>query len=37
MFLSVGLTMKLKIMLDCNEDTKWLGVLLGPSPDDEGE
>lgn len=37
MFLSVVLTMKLKIMLDCNEDTKWLGVLLGPSPDDEGE
>jgi len=32
MFLSVVLTMKLKIMLDCNEETKWLGVLLGPSP-----
>ncbi len=35
MFLSVVLTMKLKIMFDCNEETKWLGVLLGPSPDGE--
>jgi predicted PurR-regulated permease PerM len=32
MFLSVVLTMKLKILLDSNEDTQWLALLLGPSP-----
>ncbi len=32
MLLSVVLTMKLKIMLDSNEETQWFGVLLGPSP-----
>jgi AI-2 transport protein TqsA len=32
MLLSVLLTMKLKIWLDSNEDTKWLALLLGPNP-----
>ena len=32
MLLSVVLTMKLKIWLDSNEDTKWLALLLGPNP-----
>ena len=35
MLLSVVLTMKLKIMLDSNEETQWLGVLLGPNPTEE--
>jgi predicted PurR-regulated permease PerM len=35
MLLSVVLTMKIKIMLDSNEETKWLGVLLGPNPREE--
>ena len=35
MLLSVVLTMKLKIMLDSNEDTRWLAVLLGPNPTEE--
>ena len=35
MLLSVVLTMKLKIMLDSNEDTQWLAVLLGPNPTEE--
>ena len=30
MFLSVPLTMAAKIAFDSREDTKWLGVLLGP-------
>lgn len=37
MFLSVPLTMTLKIALDSREDTRWIAVLLGPevSEDDE--
>ena len=35
MLLSVVLTMKLKILLDSNEDTRWLAVLLGPNPTEE--
>ena len=35
MLLSVVLTIKLKIMLDSNEETKWLGMLLGPNPREE--
>ncbi len=35
MLLSVVLTMKLKIMLDSNEETQWLGILLGPNPGEE--
>jgi AI-2 transport protein TqsA len=34
MLLSVILTMKVKIALDSNEETAWLGILLGPNPDD---
>ena len=30
MFLSVPLTMAIKIALDTNEKTRWLGILLGP-------
>jgi len=30
MFLSVPLTMMIKIALDTNEKTRWLGILLGP-------
>jgi predicted PurR-regulated permease PerM len=30
MFLSVPLTMTIKIVLDTHEKTRWLGVLLGP-------
>jgi hypothetical protein len=30
----VILTMKVKIALDSNEETAWLGILLGPNPDD---
>ncbi len=29
MFLSVPLTMTIKIALDSNEDTRWISVLLG--------
>ena len=32
MLLSVVLTMKLKIWLDSNEDTKWMAMVLGPNP-----
>jgi AI-2 transport protein TqsA len=35
MLLSVVLTMKLKIMFDSNEETQWLGPLLGPNPTEE--
>ncbi len=35
MFLSVPLTMTLKIALDSRPDTRWLGVLLGPGPESE--
>ncbi len=31
MFLSVPLTMTIKIALDSNENTRWLAVLLGPA------
>ncbi|MEW8014025.1 MAG: AI-2E family transporter [Candidatus Sedimenticola endophacoides] len=34
MFLSVPLTMTIKIALDSHERTRWLAVLLGPDPDD---
>ena len=34
MLLSVILTMKLKILLDSNADTQWLGMLLGPDAPD---
>lgn len=34
MLLSVILTMKVKIFLDSNEETAWLGMLLGPNPDE---
>ena len=30
MFLSVPLTMTIKIVLDTHEKTRWLGILLGP-------
>ncbi|MGX5174786.1 AI-2E family transporter [Aliikangiella sp. IMCC44653] len=30
MFLSVPLTMTIKIVLDTNDKTRWLGILLGP-------
>lgn len=33
MLLSVILTMKVKIGLDSNDNTRWLGVLLGPNPE----
>lgn len=32
MFLSVPLTMILKIALESNEDTRWLGIMLGKNP-----
>ena len=32
MLLSVVLTMKLKIWLDSNENTKWMAMVLGPNP-----
>ena len=35
MFLSVPLTMTIKIALDTNEKTRWLGILLGPNEADE--
>ncbi|MCW8921538.1 MAG: AI-2E family transporter [Sedimenticola sp.] len=35
MFLSVPLTMTIKIALDSNDDTRWLAILLGPEIDDE--
>ena len=35
MFLSVPLTMTIKIVLDTNEKTRWLGIMLGP--EDEAE
>ena len=34
MFLAVPLTMIVKIMLDRSDDLRWIGVLLGPAPDD---
>jgi len=34
MLLSVLLTMKIKIMLDSSEETQWLGLLLGPNPEE---
>ncbi|QTH64574.1 AI-2E family transporter [Psychrosphaera ytuae] len=33
MFLSVPLTMMIKIALDTSEKTRWLGILLGPEDD----
>jgi len=35
MFLSVPLTMTLKIALDSREQTRWIAVLLGPDPEDK--
>ncbi|TVO76672.1 AI-2E family transporter [Sedimenticola selenatireducens] len=35
MFLSVPLTMTIKIALDSNDDTRWLAILLGPEIEDE--
>ena len=35
MFLSVPLTMAIKIALDTSQNTRWLGILLGP--EDEAE
>jgi len=32
MLLSVVLTMNLKLLLVCSEETKWLALLLGPNP-----
>ncbi|MCP5427095.1 MAG: AI-2E family transporter [Chromatiaceae bacterium] len=32
MFLSVPLTMTLKIALDSDDNTRWMSILLGPSP-----
>ncbi|MCW8904420.1 AI-2E family transporter [Sedimenticola sp.] len=37
MFLSVPLTMTIKIALDSNDDTRWLAILLGPEVEDEPE
>lgn len=34
MLLSVILTMQVKIALDSNDETAWLGLLLGPNPDE---
>ena len=34
-FLSVPLTMMIKIALDTNEKTRWLGILLGPEEEAE--
>lgn len=34
MLLSVILTMKVKIFLDSNEETAWLGIMLGPNLDE---
>ena len=36
MFLSVPLTMTAKIALESREDTRWIAVLLGPSPPEDG-
>jgi predicted PurR-regulated permease PerM len=36
MLLSVPLTMVVKIMLEHTEDFRWVAVLLGPSPRQEG-
>ena len=33
MLQSVVLTMKLKIMLDCNPETRRLALMLGPNPE----
>jgi predicted PurR-regulated permease PerM len=35
MFLSVPLTMTLKIALDSREDTRWIAVLLGPDVEEK--
>lgn len=35
MFLSVPLTMTIKIALDSNDDTRWLAILLGPEIEEE--
>jgi predicted PurR-regulated permease PerM len=35
MFLSVPLTMMIKIALDTTEKTRWLGILLGPEEEAE--
>ena len=37
MFLSVPLTMTIKIALDSNDDTRWLAILLGPAIEDEAD
>ena len=34
MFLSVPLTMTLKIALDSSEETRWIAILLGPEVDE---
>ena len=36
MFLSVPLTMTAKIALESRDDTRWIAVLLGPSPSGDG-
>jgi AI-2 transport protein TqsA len=35
MFLSVPLTMTIKIVLDTNDKTRWIGILLGSEDDDK--
>lgn len=35
MLLSVPLTMVMKIWLESNEDLRWVGVMMGPTPKDE--
>jgi predicted PurR-regulated permease PerM len=36
MFLSVPLTMILKIVMEGSEDTRWISILIGPSPSEQG-
>jgi len=33
MLLSIPLTIAVKIILDSSDETKWLGILLGPEKD----
>jgi predicted PurR-regulated permease PerM len=35
MLLSVPLTMVIKIALESNQDTRWIGIILGPGPPPE--